>query len=53
MPNVPCWQAVEVLARAVMDEHVTEPVMNGERAHEIIDQAFARDLTLKDGTTPL
>jgi len=37
MPNVPCWQAVEVLARAVMDEHVTEPVMNGERAHEIID----------------
>ncbi len=36
-----------------MDEHVKEPIMNGERAHEIIDQAFAQDLTLKDGTTLL
>ncbi|MFL5626276.1 MAG: hypothetical protein ACJ788_11860 [Ktedonobacteraceae bacterium] len=45
-----CWHTVEVLARAVMDENVKEPVMNGERAHEIIDQAFAQDLTLKDDT---
>ena len=36
-----CWHAVEVLAKRVMEEHIKEPIMNGERAHEIIDQAFA------------
>lgn len=37
-----CWYAVEILAKAIIEEHAKEPVMNGERAHEIINQVFAQ-----------
>lgn len=37
-----CWYVVETLAKTIIEEQAKEPVMNGERVHEIINQAFAQ-----------
>lgn len=37
-----CWYAVETLAKAIIEEHAKQSVMDGAYAHEIINQAFTQ-----------
>jgi len=37
-----CWHAVENLTRAIVEEYTEGSAMRGERAHEIINQAFIK-----------
>lgn len=37
-----CWHAVENLVRAIVKEYTEGSAMRGERAHEIINQAFTQ-----------